>query len=81
MGFGTPQIISQETVEDTNPDLYARRAENELSQRRIGSAINEIDRAIKYSGRNVHYIYEKVKSIVNSYFNGIGSFSFFSLWS
>ena len=61
MGFGTPQIISQETVEDTNPDLYARRAENELSQRRIGSAINEIDRAIKYSGRNVHYIYEKVK--------------------
>ena len=59
------EIISEETeiVEDKNPEIYVKRAEDQLSNGDIQSAIKEIDTAIAYceSPKKHHYIYEKAK--------------------
>ena len=62
--FGsTFEIESIESVEviDTDPNIYVKRAEDELKNRRYRNAINEIDDAIKYCEDKEHYMLEKVK--------------------
>lgn len=57
------EIESIENVEviDTDPNIYVKRAEEELKNRRYRNAINEIDDAIKYSEDKKYYMLEKVK--------------------
>ena len=57
------EIESIENVEviDTDPNVYVKRAEEELKNRRYRNAINEINDAIKYSEDKEHYMLEKVK--------------------
>ena len=57
------EIESIENVEliETDPNIYVKRAEEELKNRRYRNAINEIDDAIKYSKDKKHYMLEKVK--------------------
>ena len=50
-----------EQVKDLNSDLYVGRAENCLKQNDIETAFSEIDKAIKHSDYELHYILEKVK--------------------
>ena len=62
--FGsTFEVESIESVEviDTDPNIYVKRAEEELKNRRYRNAINEIDDAIKYCEDKEHYMLEKVK--------------------
>lgn len=59
--FGEVEVISSEDVEDCDPNLYAKRAEEALKKEKYNDAIIEIDKAIEYSGRNIEYIYQKVK--------------------
>lgn len=58
-------IVSQTTekVVDTNPGIYLKRAENELTKGRFEAAVKEIDTALKYcdSKEYSHYSFEKIK--------------------
>ncbi len=57
------EIESIENVEviDTDPNVYVKRAEEELKNRRYRNAINEMDDAIKYCEDKALYMLEKVK--------------------
>lgn len=59
--FGEVEVISSEDVEDRDPNLYAKRSEEALKQGRYKDSVFEINKAIEYSGRNIEYIYQKVK--------------------
>ena len=62
------EIESIENVEviDTDPNVYVKRAEEELNNRRYRKAINEINDAIKYSEDKEDYMLEKVKILIAS---------------
>lgn len=66
MPFENIKIESVEKVEDTNPNLYIRRAEECLKSGNIRQAINECDKAIKFSNNENHYIFEKVRILFSS---------------
>ena len=56
-------IESTETVkvEDPDPAIWARAAENALRQGSIDESIRNIDKALYYSNYSIHYKFEKVK--------------------
>ncbi|MEH7009213.1 Ig-like domain-containing protein [Neobacillus niacini] len=59
------KIVSQTVteVEDRDPNLYVRRAEDSLKQRQYTQALNEMEKAISYAPHNKKnsYIFEKIK--------------------
>lgn len=61
--FNNVKVEKVEKVPDENPDLYIKRAENLLQRRNISKnkALNEIDKAIRYSNYDANYIFEKFK--------------------
>ncbi|WP_343346242.1 right-handed parallel beta-helix repeat-containing protein [Terrisporobacter petrolearius] len=59
--FGEAKVVGSEDIEDRDPNLYAKRSEEALREGRYNDAVFEIDKAIEYSGRNIEYIYQKVK--------------------
>jgi len=63
--------VTIENVEDKNPEIYVKRAEDKLSKGDIQSGIKEIDTAIAYCepSKKHHYIYEKVKILFAAHKN------------
>ena len=66
MVFGNVRIVSEERIEDTNPDLYIRRAEDSIRKGNLNQAIAECDKAILFSNQKAHYIFEKAKILNQS---------------
>jgi tetratricopeptide (TPR) repeat protein len=62
MGF---KIVKQTTteVEDRDPNLYVRRAEDSLRKRHYSEALTEMDKAINFAPQNKKngYLFEKIK--------------------
>lgn len=59
--------ITTERVEDTNPNLYVKRAEQMLKDGKYEEAVYEVDKAVKFSNNSKAYIneYNKVKKTVD----------------
>ena len=66
MVFGKLRIVSEERIEDTNPDLYIRRAKDSIRKGNLNQAIAECDKAILFSNQKAHYIFEKAKILNQS---------------
>lgn len=58
-------IVSQTTekVEDTNPAVWARAAEEGLRKGQYSMALADINKAIDYSAGSIHYCFQKVKML------------------
>ena len=59
--FEDLHVESIEQVEDTDPDLYLRRAELCVRKGQLAGALKECDKAIAFSGGAAHYQMEKIK--------------------
>lgn len=59
--FGEAEILGEELVQDIDPNLYVKRAEEALKNGKYSDAINEIDKAIEYAENKFDYIYQKVQ--------------------
>lgn len=59
--FGEAKVINEELVEDVDPNLYVKRAEDFLKQGNYRQALKEIDSAINFGGNRIEYAYQKVK--------------------
>ncbi len=66
MEFGKPRVDKIEEVEDRNPDLYLKRAEKHLRNNNAYKALIECDKAITYSNKGAHYLFEKMRILFNS---------------
>lgn len=54
--------INTKNIEDRDPNLYVRRAEEELKKGQYFAALNEIDKAISFATTNkIQYVWEKLK--------------------
>lgn len=54
------KVISRETIEDTDPKLYKKRAKEFVNIGNFKEAEKEYDKAIKYSGKQLKYYLSKL---------------------